>query len=98
MCIRDRFEATTGVRPTKICGKPSASMIKGVLDELGLQPEKCAMIGDRIYTDMAMATRAGVVGVLVLSGEATRADVDALPEGAEQRPSIIVNSVDELLR
>ena len=24
------FEATTGVRPTKICGKPSASMITGV--------------------------------------------------------------------
>ena len=56
------------------------------------------MVGDRLYTDMAMATRAGVVGVLVLSGEATQADVDELPEGAEQRPTIIVNSVDELLR
>ena len=47
---------------------------------------------------MAMASRAGVVGVLVLSGEATREDVVALPEGAEQRPTVIVNSVDELLR
>ena len=56
------------------------------------------MVGDRLYTDMAMATRAGVVGVLVLSGEATKDDVAALPEGAEQRPTIIVNSVDELLR
>ena len=56
------------------------------------------MVGDRLYTDMAMATRAGVVGVLVLSGEATREDVAALPEGAEQRPSIVVTSVAELLR
>ena len=56
------------------------------------------MVGDRLYTDMAMATRAGVVGVLVLSGEATQADVDALSEGAEQRPTVIVNSVDALLR
>ena len=45
-----------------------------------------------------MATRAGTKGVLVLTGEATRADVDALPDGAEQRPSIIVDSVSELLR
>jgi len=56
------------------------------------------MVGDRLYTDMAMASRAGVVGVLVLSGEATRADVDGLPPNAEQRPTVIVNSVDELLR
>ena len=45
-----------------------------------------------------MSTRSGVVGVLVLSGEATQNDVDARPEGAEQRPTIIVNSVNELLR
>ena len=47
---------------------------------------------------MAMATRAGTKGILVLSGEATMADVEALEEGAEQHPSLIVGSVDELLR
>jgi hypothetical protein len=45
-----------------------------------------------------MATRAGCIGVLVLSGEATMADVESLPTGAEQRPSVIVESVDSLLR
>jgi len=45
-----------------------------------------------------MATRAGVKGVLVLSGEATEEDVAALPEDAEQRPHLIVQSVDELFR
>jgi len=39
-----------------------------------------------------------VVGVLVLSGEATEADVEALPEEALQRPDVIVDSVDALLR
>jgi 4-nitrophenyl phosphatase/NagD protein len=73
-------------------------MILHKIEALGLKPERCAMVGDRLYTDMAMATRSGVVGVLVLSGEATQNDVDALPEGAEQRPTIIVNSVNELLR
>jgi len=92
------FKVTTGVDPVHITGKPNAGMILHKIEALGLNPERCAMVGDRLYTDMAMATRAGVVGVLVLSGEATKADVNALPMGAEQRPIIIVNSVDDLLR
>ena len=56
------------------------------------------MVGDRLYTDIAMANRANCMGILVLSGEATEADVAALPEGAEQQPSLIAPSVDALLR
>ena len=92
------FKATTGSDPVHITGKPNAGMILHKIEALGLKPERCAMVGDRLYTDMAMATRAGVVGVLVLSGEATVADVEALPAEAEQRPTLVVGSVDELLR
>lgn len=92
------FEATTGVKPVHVCGKPQPGMILHRIRALGLDPGRCAMVGDRLYTDMAMATRAGVQGILVLSGEASMVDVDALPDGAEQRPSLIVQSVDELLR
>ena len=92
------FEATTGVRPVHVCGKPEPGMIMHKIEGLGLECARCAMVGDRLYTDMAMATRAGVKGILVLSGEATEEDVAALPEGAEQCPSLVVGSVDELLR
>ena len=68
------------------------------IEELGLLPERCAMVGDRLYTDIAMANRAGCVGVLVLSGEATMEDVAKLDQDAEQMPTIIVNSVAELLQ
>ena len=91
------FEATTGVRPIHVCGKPQPGMIRHKIEELKLLPERCAMIGDRLYTDMAMATRAGVKGILVLSGEATRKDVEALGPDAEQMPTLIVNSVADLL-
>ena len=91
------FKATTGVVPVHITGKPNAGMILHKIEELGLNPEKCAMVGDRLYTDIAMASKAGCVGILVLSGEATREDVAKLDEGAEQIPTIIVNSVAELL-
>ena len=86
------FKATTGVSPSHICGKPNAGMILHKIEELGLQPSQCAMVGDRLYTDMEMAAQADVVGVLVLSGEATLDDLEAAP----QTPSVVVNSVADL--
>ncbi len=88
------FEATTGVVPVQICGKPSPGMVLHKLEALGLSPGQCAMVGDRLYTDMELARRAGVHGILVLSGEATLADLD----GSTQRPSLVVSSIDDLLR
>ena len=92
------LKTTTGVDPVHITGKPNAGMILHKINALGLDPARCAMVGDRLYTDLAMATRAGCVGVLVLSGEATMGDVSELEEGAEQQPTVIDQSVDELLR
>jgi len=88
------FEVTTGVKPTHICGKPNPGMILHKIEELGLKPEKCAMIGDRLYTDMEMAKRANVNGILVLSGEANRQDIEL----SSQVPDLVVNSVSELAR
>ncbi|MEC7713333.1 MAG: HAD-IIA family hydrolase [Candidatus Thermoplasmatota archaeon] len=88
------FEATTGVRPEHVCGKPNAGMILHKIESLGLRPEQCAMIGDRLYTDMEMAERAGVHGILVLSGEAAEEDL----ETASQNPHLVVESVDMLCR
>ena len=89
----DLFEATTGVRPVHICGKPNPGMILHKVVELGLRPDNCAMVGDRLYTDIEMAERSGVHGILVLSGEATMSDAS----DATQKPSLIVDSVASLL-
>ena len=88
------IELSTGIQPTIITGKPRPEMILGRLEEEGISPSKVAMVGDRLYTDMEMAKAAGVVSVLVLSGEATEQDV----ENYAWSPNIIVNSVDDLLR
>ncbi len=87
------LEASTGVGPTHVCGKPNPSMILHKLGAMGLEPARCAMVGDRLYTDMELAQCAGVHGILVLSGEATLEDLAAAP----QRPSLVVGSVAELL-
>ena len=86
------FEATTGVKAAHVCGKPNARMILHKIESLGLSPSNCAMVGDRLYTDMEMAERAGVHGILVLSGEAAREDL----QGSILNPSLVVESVSSL--
>jgi HAD superfamily hydrolase (TIGR01450 family) len=91
------FKATTGVDPVHITGKPNPGMILHKIEALGLEPSRCAMVGDRLYTDIAMASRAKCVGVLVLSGEATLADLESIGAGDDEMPDIIVESVADLL-
>ena len=88
------LKATTGIEPVHITGKPNPGMIMHKIEELGYKPEECAMVGDRLYTDMEMASRAGCVSVLVLSGEATLEDL----ESSNIDVDVVVNSVDSLLR
>ena len=85
--------AATGVEPSRVHGKPDPSMLAPALKALGVAPGHTAMVGDRLCTDMALARAAGCHGVLVLTGEAQRAEAEALPEP----PALIVGSVAELL-
>ena len=83
--------AATGRMPV-VLGKPDPSMLLELCGRLGLDREEVAMVGDRIYTDMAMARRAGVASVLVLSGEATAEEAASM----DRPPDWIVADVGEL--
>jgi NagD protein len=67
------LEQAAGRGPDIVLGKPHPCMLRGILHRHALAPEELGMVGDRLYTDMAMATKAGAVGVLVLTGETTAA-------------------------
>ena len=86
------LEHATGRRPDITLGKPDPNMLLGILHQRHLQPDQIAMVGDRIYTDIEMARRAGALGVLVLSGETTLEVAEAAPH----RPDLILPSVKEL--
>lgn len=97
------IEHATGRRPDIVLGKPDPTMLQGIMDRHGLKPEEIAMIGDRIYTDTAMAHNAGAVGVLVLSGETTletaekvRQDAATNPNPEFYPPDVIVRDIKEL--
>ena len=88
------LKVTTGKDPVHITGKPNPGMIMHKIEELGLRPSECAMVGDRLYTDMEMAIKANCVSILVLSGEATIEDL----HNSGKDVSVVVDSVDSLLR
>ena len=86
------LEAATGRAPMATLGKPDPAMVRGILHRHSLAPENLAMVGDRLYTDMVMARRAGALGVLVLTGETTAA------EAARHTPppDLVVANIAEL--
>lgn len=97
------IEHATGRKPDITLGKPDPNMLKGILDRHGLAPDEVAMVGDRIYTDTAMAHNAGAFGVLVLSGETTLQTAEAVAEDARTNPApeffppdLICRDIEEL--
>lgn len=97
------IEHATGRKPDIVLGKPDPTMLQGIMRRHGLKPEEIAMIGDRIYTDTAMAHNAGAVGVLVLSGETTVETALKVAEDAKTNPNpeffppdFIVRDIKEL--
>lgn len=86
------IEHATGRAPDRVFGKPDPSMLSGIMERHGLAADQIGMVGDRIYTDVLMAHRAGALGVLVLTGEATAEDASR----ASEQPDLVVPSLAEL--
>ncbi len=87
------IEHATGIAP-KFVGKPFAETVSFILDAAGTPPEKTAIVGDRLYTDIATAVNGGITGIAVLSGEISQQDIDA----SEIVPDYTFDSVAGILQ
>lgn len=85
------LEHATGRTPDIVLGKPDPNMLTGIKERFGLRADEIAMVGDRIYTDVAMARNAGALGVLVLSGETT----EEVASAADPQPDVTALSLKE---
>ncbi|MFN2196778.1 MAG: HAD-IIA family hydrolase [Anaerolineales bacterium] len=83
--------ASTGRQPDVIIGKPHPPIVQVVAAWTGYRGAEIAMVGDRLYTDIALGQE-GIYTVLVLSGETKLAD---LP-GAPFQPDLVVKDLAEL--
>jgi 4-nitrophenyl phosphatase len=85
--------ASTRRRPDVIIGKPYPPIALAVAEKTGLPVEQLCMVGDRLYTDIALG-QAGLLTVLVLSGETSPAD---LP-GSPFQPDLVMENLAELFQ
>ena len=82
---------TSGVEPFYI-GKPNRAMVDEVSAMTGIENAHICAVGDRLYTDIAVAQNAGAVSVLVMSGETD----EEILAAAERKPDYVLPSVKEL--
>ncbi len=84
------LELTVNRNPHITFGKPNPILLKPLLNKY--RPNEIVIIGDRLYTDKALADNAGIDFILVLTGETKRVDVENL----EQFPKLIVKDLSYL--
>jgi 4-nitrophenyl phosphatase len=82
-------KASTGREPDLVVGKPNPLLAEKAAERMGLPLSAMCMIGDRLYTDIALGATAGIPTILVLSGE-TKADEVA---GSPHQPSYIFQNL-----
>ena len=75
-------------------GKPEPLMPLLAMDKTGYKKEETAVIGDRIYTDVKSGLNAGVLSILVMSGETTY----EILEASEDKPHLVLESAKEILK
>lgn len=76
-----------------VLGKPNPRMINDLMKKFGVGKEETLCVGDRLYTDIAVANNAGVESVCVLSGESSLEDINK----SEHKPTYIINSIKDLI-
>ncbi|MGN0098367.1 MAG: HAD-IIA family hydrolase [Candidatus Methanomethylophilaceae archaeon] len=75
-----------------VVGKPNGLMLDMAAREMGVDPMETVMVGDRLYTDIEMAVRAGTASILVLTGETSEDDLKM----SDIRPTHVLASVAEI--
>lgn len=78
-----------------VTGKPSPWSGRMAMRILDSAPERGVVVGDQLATDIAMGRNAGMRTVLVLTGTAAAADVEAAPP--EERPDVVIAGIGDLV-
>ncbi|MBC7220292.1 HAD-IIA family hydrolase [Candidatus Bipolaricaulota bacterium] len=88
------LEATSGRAVEEVFGKPSRHTAEMALATLGLPAAQCALVGDRLETDIRMAKENGLVAILTLTGVTRRGDLAR----ASLQPDHVVDGIGDLPR
>ena len=92
--IHEFIHASAFRYPDCIIGKPNSYIVDYLVGRVGTPREEIAMVGDRLYTDIAAGVNNGLKSILVLSGEASYSDVKE--DGVV--PYLIFDSVRDIIQ
>ncbi len=76
----------------KFIGKPEPDMAYLAMQATGFSKEETALLGDRLYTDIACGVNAGISTIFVLSGEGAMEDV----EKSDTKPEFIYENIRKI--
>lgn len=76
-----------------VMGKPEPMMPRLAMEREGVEPSGCAVVGDRIYTDVKSGLNAGAKGILVLSGETT----PEILASSDAKPDLVLRDAGEMI-
>lgn len=82
------IESSTGIYP-EFFGKPSSKTLEYIEKKTGQDPRHIAIVGDRLYTDIAVAQDSDVLSILVLSGETKKEDLLS----SDIQPDVMVEDI-----
>ncbi len=86
------FRESTSRSPDHIVGKPNPGILIELSRKANVSIDRIAIIGDRLYTDVELARRAGAISILVLSGETKPEDL----KRSETIPDFVVENLGEI--
>lgn len=88
------IQTSTGRTPEVVLGKPNAGIVQELARNWGVQVSDLLMVGDRLYTDIALGQTAGVQTALVLSGETHLSNL----HNSQFKPDFIFENLADLLQ
>ena len=90
--IAKLIEGSTG-RTFPFFGKPSPLTRAYISKHTGLSESEIAIVGDRLYTDIALADNSPMCSILVLSGESKAGDIGTMPG----TPDLVFRDLSEII-
>ena len=91
--IHAYINASAGRIPDKIIGKPYREIMDCAFRHMDCKADETAMVGDRLYTDIAVAKNVpGITSILVLTGETKLSDL----EGSDIRPHMVFERLADM--
>ncbi len=89
------IEACTRIKCSHVFGKPESALVEIAAEILNVTIANSIMVGDRLYTDIAMALGAGMDGALVLTGDSSMDEV--MNSDLHDRPTLCLRRIDHLI-